>query len=62
MKTIAIRNFGDLRLLGQNDSTSKSTSVRVSWNGEFQETIRVATNDPLEAVDIVAEQLILETL
>lgn len=58
----AVRIFGDLKLTGLNDAVSKSTFVRVIWNGEFQESIRVATNDPLEAVDIVAEQLMVEAL
>lgn len=58
----ASKIFGDLKLVGLNDNVSKSTLVRVSWNGEFQETIRVATNSPLEAVNIVAEQLMVEQL
>ena len=58
----ASKIFGDLKLVGLNDNVSKSTLVKVSWNGEFQETIRVATNSPLEAVNIVAEQLMVEQL
>lgn len=58
----ASKIFGDLKLVGLNDNVSKSTLVRVTWDGEFQETIRVATNSPLEAVDIVAEQLMVEQL
>lgn len=58
----ASKIFGDLKLVGLNDNVSKSTLVRVTWDGEFQETIRVATNSPLEAVNIVAEQLMVEQL
>lgn len=58
----ASKIFGDLKLVGLNDNVSKSTLVKVTWDGEFQETIRVATNSPLEAVNIVAEQLMVEQL
>lgn len=62
MNFTSMKILGDLKLIGLNDSVSKTTLVRVIWDGEFQETIRVATNSPLEAVSIVAEQLMVEQL
>ena len=56
------KSLGDLKLVGINESTAPNTMVRVSWGGEFQEAIRVATNDPKEAVGIVEEQLLVEAL
>jgi len=62
MNFTSMKIFGDLKLIGLNDSISKTTLVRVVWDGEFQETIRVATNCPLEAVNLVAEQLMVEKI
>lgn len=54
-----IKTFGSLKLTAINQHESKKSKVRVSWDGEFQEDIIVATNDPREAVGIVAEQLLI---
>lgn len=50
-----IYNSGALRLIAMRDGSA--FAVKVQWDGETQETLRVATKNINEAVDVVLEQI-----
>jgi len=59
----SIKNFGALKLTALNKDNAPTTQVRVTWDGEFQEELSVKTKSPIEAVNIVADVLLVnETL
>jgi len=46
-------------LTALNKDNAPTTQVRVTWDGEFQEELSVKTKCPLEAVNIVADVLLV---